>query len=54
MLLQYQLHKTTYTSCDFLYISILAVEVHTESGRMDADPSLDTIDQNTTNDHSGL
>ena len=54
MLLQYQLHKTTYTSCDFLYISILAVEVHTESGRMDAGPSLDTIDQNATNDHSGL
>ena len=33
---------------------MLAVEVLTEYGRMDAGPSLDTIDQNATNDQSGL
>ena len=32
---------------------MLSVEVHTESGRMDAGPSLDTIDQTATNDQSG-
>ena len=38
-------------SCDFLYILMLAVEVLTESGRINA---LDTIDQNATNDQSGM
>ena len=33
---------------------MLAVEVHTASGRMDAGPSLDTIDQNVTNNQPGL
>ena len=33
---------------------MLAVEVHTESGRMDAGSSLDTIDQTAANDQSGL
>jgi hypothetical protein len=37
-----------------LYNSILAVEVYIESRRMDAGSSLDTIDQNATNDQSGL
>ena len=32
---------------------MLAVEVQTESGSMDAGPSLDTIDQNATNDEQG-
>ena len=41
-------------SCDLLYNSILAVEVHIESRRMDAGSSLDTTDQNATNDQSGL
>jgi hypothetical protein len=37
----------------FIYIYILAVEAHIESVRMDAG-SLDTIDQNVTDDQSGL
>ena len=40
-------------SCDFfLYFKILAGNA--ESKRMDTGPSLDTIDQNATNDQSGL